>query len=33
LEIGEDLLDQNLPAMDIRAGEDIGEWTTELSEN
>jgi hypothetical protein len=33
LEIGENLLDQNLPAMNLRAGEDAREWTTELSEN
>jgi hypothetical protein len=33
LEIGENLLDQNLPAMNLRAGEDVGEWTTELSES
>ena len=33
LEIGENLLDQNLPAMNLRAGEDVGEWTTVLSES
>jgi hypothetical protein len=37
LEIGENLLeqdlDQNRPAMNLKAGEDVGEWTTELSES
>jgi len=26
-------LHQNIPALNLRAGEDVGEWTTELSGN
>jgi hypothetical protein len=32
LEISANLLDQNLPALNFKTGEDVGEWTTALSE-
>jgi len=32
LEISANLLDQNLPALSFKTGEDVGEWTTALSE-